>query len=151
MSGARRLSVPRSARLGALGVLAGALASCSNGGPKLHPVTGQVFYEDKPAVGAEVVFVPVNGTEPHRPSGLVGKDGSFTLKTYPHGDGAMEGEYVAVVTWYEPTPSGAEDREPPPPKSKLPARYGDSAKSGLKAVVKPGSNTLEPFRLTKKP
>lgn len=150
MTELRRLGCPRSVGLAVLGAAAVALAGCSDGGPTLHPVTGRVFYEDKPAEGAEVVFVPASGTEPLRPSGVVGKDGSFTMKTYPRGDGAMEGEYTAVVTWYEPTPPAAEDREQPAPKSKLPARYSSPSQSGLKVVVRPGANTLEPFRLTKK-
>ena len=153
MSGVRRHSVPRSARLGTLAALAVAFAGCSDGGPKLYRVTGQVFYEDKPAEGATVVFHPVNAAgEALLPGGTVGKDGTFTLNTYPHGEGAPEGEYVVLVTWFDaaPTPKEGEEQSDTPPKSKLPVRYADVKQSGLKATVKPGENTIEPFRLSRK-
>jgi hypothetical protein len=120
-------------------------ASCGSGGPKLYPVSGKVFYLDKPAEGATVVLVPAGGSDNGlRPTGPVEADGSFTLSTHPHGDGAPEGDYLVAVTWYPPNA-----REMDSPRSKLPARYGDAAQSGLKVTVKPESNELEPFRLTK--
>jgi hypothetical protein len=143
----------RSRQLGQAAVASLAvLASSCGGGPVLHPVRGTVLYEDKPAEGATVVFHPVGGQpDAPKPSGIVGKDGSFALRTHPHGAGAPEGEYVVLVTWYEP-PAAAkkEGRDPPEPKSKLSELYADAAKSGLKATVKPGENALEPFRLTRR-
>ena len=145
----------RSRRLGqaaAIASLALLASSCGGGGPTLHPVKGTVFYEDKPAEGATVVFHPVGGAaDAPKPSGVVGKDGTFTLSTHPHGPGAPEGEYVVLVTWFEAAaPAKVEGRDPPEPKSKLSEQYADAAKSGLKAAVKPGENKLEPFRLTRK-
>jgi hypothetical protein len=137
----------------AVASLALLLSSCGGGdGPVLHPVRGTVLYEDKPAEGATVVFHPVNGTpDSPRPSGVVGKDGTFTLRTHPHGEGAPEGNYVVLVTWFEAAgPAKKEGRDPPDPKSKLSEHYTDAAKSGLKATVKPGENKLEPFKLTRK-
>jgi hypothetical protein len=135
-----------------LASLAFVLSSCGSEGPKLHPVTGRVLYDDKPAEGATVVFHPVNATaDAPKPSGVAGKDGAFTLSTYPRGAGAPEGDYVVLVTWFEAAgTSPKEGRDPPQPKSKLPQRYADSNQSGLKATVKPGENKLEPFKLTKR-
>jgi hypothetical protein len=110
----------------------------------LYPVTGKVLYQDKPAEGAQIVFHATDPqANPHKPSGVVGADGTFTLTTHPHGDGAPAGEYTAVVTWY------GENARDEGAKNKLPAKYADATKSGLKATVKPEPTTLEPFRLTK--
>lgn len=117
--------------------------SCGSNAPPLYPVRGQVFFENQPAAGATVVF-HAGEANTHKPSGVVGADGSFTLSTFPHGDGAPAGEYTVAVTWYPP---GA--REEATPKSKLPARYANPITSNLKASVKPADNTLEPFKLTK--
>ena len=121
--------------------------SCGTAGPKLHPVTGKVLFEDKPAEGATVVFHLTDGApDAPKPAGTVGSDGSFKLNTYPHGEGAPEGEYTILVTWFDtPKNDNAE------PKSRISLAYSQVAKSGLKASVKAGTNTLEPFRLTKQP
>ncbi|HKB04971.1 MAG TPA: hypothetical protein VKD90_22300 [Gemmataceae bacterium] len=121
------------------------VASCGGGGPKLHPVRGKVLYLDQPAEGAIVVFQPANSTaDSPMPSGTVGADGTFTLRTHPHGEGAPAGDYVVLVTWLPPN---AREMENPP--NKLPPKYASLTDSPLKATVKSGSNELEPFRLTK--
>jgi hypothetical protein len=141
-------SVPRSFRLRSLGcVLTGSFAlfaaSCGGGGPTLYPVSGKVYFNDQPAEGATVVLHPADAGAA-KPSGTAGADGSFTLRTYPHGEGAPAGDYSVIVTWYPPN-----SREQENPKNRLPARYADPAQSGLKATVKAGPTTLEPFKLTK--
>jgi hypothetical protein len=134
----------RSAQLTSTVVVALLAASCSSG-PKLHPVKGQLFHNDQPAEGASVVLHRKDGAadEP-RPSGTVRADGSFTLSTYPHGEGAPPGEYVVLVTWYPPNA-----REQENPRNKLPDHYADPASSPLKATVKNGPTELEPIRLKK--
>jgi hypothetical protein len=120
------------------------VTSCS-GGPKLHPVKGTVFYLDRPAEGATVVFQPVNSNaKSAAPSGVVGADGTFTLRTHPHGDGAPAGEYVVLITLYP-----ADAREQEAPQNKLPDRYASQDSSPLRVTVKEGNNELEAFRLTK--
>ena len=123
-----------------------AALGCGKKGPKLYPVKGQVFFMDQPAAGAQVVFQPTGGAnaEAGIASGTVGPDGSFALSTYPHGDGAVAGEYNVVVTWM---PENA--RELDNPKNKLPAKYADSNNPVLKATVKEEANEVPPFRLTK--
>lgn len=125
-------------------------SSCGSGdGPRLHPVTGRVFFEDRPAAGATVVFHPASAaTGDYRPGAVVGQDGTYKLRTYPHGEGAPEGDYVVLVTWFEDPPPGKEAVAPT--KSRLPARYADRDQSGLKATVKAGDNVIEPFRLAKR-
>jgi hypothetical protein len=121
------------------------VTSCGGGSTKLYPVTGKVFYLDRPAEGATVVFQPVNsGPDSLMPSGTVGPDGTFTLSTHPRGEGAPAGEYVVLITWYPP-----DAREKEHPKNKLPERYGVATDSTLRATVNQGPTELEPFRLTK--
>ena len=123
------------------------IPSCNPSGPKLYPVTGQILYEGQPVGGAIVVFHPVNpGPDNRLPGATAGTDGNFSLKTYPYGEGAPEGEYVALVSLLEE--GKGQDAQP---KNKLPGRYSDTSKSGLKVTVKPAPNALEPFRLTKSP
>jgi hypothetical protein len=125
------------------GSLALLVASCSDSGPTLYPVSGKVLYNGQPADGAIVVLHPADPKAP-MPSGTAGADGSFTLRTHPHGEGAPAGDYSVVITWFPPN-----SREVENPKNKLPARYAEPAQSGLKATVKAGPTELEPFKLTK--
>lgn len=111
----------------------------------MYPVTGQVLYEGQPADGAMIAFQPVNpGPDPRIPGATVAPDGSFKLQTFPYGEGAPEGEYLIGLTWLVDGAGGSS-------RNKLPARYAQADKSGLKVTVKPGPNALEPFRLTKAP
>ena len=128
----------------AVALVALAATSCGGGGPRLHPVKGSVLFQEKPAVGATVVFQPLNsGSDSLMPNGVVGEDGTFTLNTPPHGSGAPAGEYVVLVTLFPPNA-----REMSEPQSLLPARYA-TPDSPLRATVAAGDNQLEPFRLTK--
>ncbi len=127
-----------------------AVPSCSSsrdGNRKpVHPVRGQVFVQGKPAVGAFVLFVPVNEpAEPKdpRPRATVEADGSFVVSTYGANDGAPAGEYVVTITWPGgTTPDGKEE-----PEDKLLGRYSNPVKSKLSATVKEGPNEIPPYRL----
>src|SRR5262245_15345838 len=89
-------------RWSAVAILCLSAAACGSGGPQLHPVSGQIFFEDQPADGARVVFHPVGGAaDALRPSGIAGPDGSFALSCHKADDGAPEGNYVVAVVWYE--------------------------------------------------
>ena len=123
-----------------------AAASCSSKDNRkpVYPVKGRVLFQDKPAAGAFVVFVPVNEppepTDP-RPGAYADEEGVFTLNTYGTGDGAPAGEYIVTVVWRE---KGTGDEEGP---DRLQGRYGDPKNSKLRATVKEGPNELPPFRL----
>lgn len=127
-----------------------AVAGCGPQYPRLPvvPAEGKVLYRDKPAVGAQVILVPVGDDSPDsvKPRGTVGKDGVFRLATYPtqdgKPDGAPLGEYRVSVRWPvsrnvaadpdEPTPAG-------PPGGlqgdRLGERYSDPKTSGLTVKV----------------
>jgi hypothetical protein len=129
--------------------LAGLIApGCSKPGPKLHPVRGQVFFQDKPAEGAKVVFLPAGEENAQfrgaRPAATVTADGSFEMQTEPYGVGAPTGEYAVLVTWFPPRDENPNAN----PKNKLPNKYSDQRSPLLKATVKEGNNNLEPFKLS---
>jgi hypothetical protein len=126
----------------AVAALVVALSGCGSG-VKLSAVKGQVFHGDQPAAGATVVFhLKDGGQGAPTPSGTVRDDGSFTLRTHPHGEGAPPGEYVVLVTWYPP-----DARQQENPKNKLPARYANPEQTPFRATVKDGATELEPFKI----
>jgi hypothetical protein len=110
-----------------------------------------VRVDGQPAKGAVVVFHPKadDSLTAQRPSGVVGADGAFTLSTTQPGDGAAAGEYVVTIVWPEERePPSTLSMEPPPEApDRLQGRYADRARSGLSAVVKPGTNQLPPFEI----
>jgi len=124
------------------------MAGCNKPSAKLFPVTGKVLFKDQPAEGAKVVFLPAGEENAQyrgaRPAATVGADGSFEIRTEPHGVGAPVGEYVALITWFPPRDENPNSN----PKNKLPRKYGDSSNPLLKVSVKEGENKLEPFKLT---
>lgn len=121
------------------------LTSCGPSGPKLYPVRGKLTFDGVAPAGATVVLEPVGGGK-ERPTGVVAADGTFTLSTYPHGDGAPAGEYKPLFTWY---PEDA--REQTNPKSKLPDRYATAGTSPVPTVtVNAGPTELAPIELTRK-
>ena len=105
----------------------------------VHPVKGSVTVAGQPAVGAFVLFTPVNevpdATDP-RPRAEVEPDGSFAVSTYGSRDGAPAGEYIVTIKWT--------DRDEP---DRLQGRYADATTSTLRANIKEGSNELPPFKL----
>jgi hypothetical protein len=128
---------------------------CSCGsGRRLYPVHGYVFVDGKPAVGARVMFHPVND-QPSvsgviRPSGMVEADGSFQLGSSKPKDGAPAGEYRVTVDWLPPgfTRQQAHEFEAKQVNpDKLGGRYAKAQTSGLRATVTAGVNELEAFQL----
>jgi hypothetical protein len=84
--------------LAALLALAG---GCGRGGPELVPVRGTVTLDGKPVEGASVTFIPQFPGQPAL--GSTDARGKFTLKTHPHGNGAMPGTHKATVRKVETT------------------------------------------------
>jgi hypothetical protein len=128
-------------------VVALAASSCSSG--SLHPVRGKVVVGDKPAAGALVMFHPEGGDLNDVPaSGVAGEDGTFTLAT---GDkaGAHAGKYVVTIVWPDPakkpTPQQVMMGLAPDAPDVLAGRFATKQVSSLRAEVKPGENTLQPF------
>ena len=133
-----------------IGIVLLAIAGCGKTKPKdrkeVFPVHGSVWYEDKPAVGAEVTFHPV-GEHPIKatcPYGAAGDDGRFALSTYGGGDGAPAGEYTVTIVWPGPPP---ENSPGDPPPDRLNGRYNNLSRAAWHISVKPQANDLDPFQL----
>lgn len=68
--------------------------------PKLVPVTGKVIVGSQPATAGSIIFHPDAGNEfqKDRPSSLLQLDGSFTIKTFPYGEGVPPGKYKVTLS-----------------------------------------------------
>lgn len=96
----------RTIALGLL-VLLAPLSSGCGGGPKRTPVRGRVLYADgRPVTAASVCFTPdaAKGNNGQLATGLLQRDGTFVLRTYPHGDGALIGAYKVTISLGRGTP-----------------------------------------------
>lgn len=79
------------------GVLAILLATgCNSGQLKTYPVQGQVVFEDGSPVKVGTVETKAVGKS-IQATGLIAKDGTFTLRTYRDNDGAIAGEHKVVI------------------------------------------------------
>jgi hypothetical protein len=104
-----------------------------------------VFYKGKPAEGARVTLVPLEGVaDTPNPGAQVRKDGSFRLSTFRSHDGAPDGRYAVTIVY--PSPARKVDDENAGPDL-LGGRYADPKTTPLRADVRDGPNDLEPFRL----
>jgi hypothetical protein len=130
-------------------LLALLFCSCGSNAVRVHPVRGQLFVAGQPAVGAVVVFHPLNPSGPAapHPSACVGPDGSFMLTTYARKDGAPAGAYAVAVAWF------GDVSQANPVTGDLPVKlspsYGNAAVTPLRAEVKNGPNVIPAFNLPK--
>jgi hypothetical protein len=91
-------------KIAVVAILLGTLAATGcggSGGPQLVAVKGRVQYADgRPVSAASICFTPEKEGDGPRilATGLLAADGSFALRTYPHGDGAMIGPYKVTVS-----------------------------------------------------
>ena len=122
-------------------------AGCSKSGPELpgYPVSGQVIYDDKPAAGVQVFFLPMSAVLPKEatahPPGVTGADGRFTIETPGVGDGAPEGGYRVILIWPDESKKDAEEQP-----DKLFGWY-DAKHTKLEAHVKTETNVIPTFKL----
>lgn len=121
--------------------------------PQVYSATGVVFYQNKPVVGATVMFESTDaGTKPGGSLVAIGHTnsaGMFRMKTYKEYEGAVAGSHRVSVTKmdYVPAkrPPGVDPNVDIPPiaTSVLPEKYKDFATSGLTASVAPkGPNQI---------
>lgn len=86
------------------------------------------------------------------PAGSTDESGTFQLTTYEAGDGAPAGEYGVSLLWEATSWPGMNAEGGMDPvitvrPDRLLNRFSSPEKSGLKATVIEGENSLEPFRL----
>jgi len=112
----------------------------------VHPVSGKLLVDGKPAYGAKIVFFAIHQTvdKPPYPQAKCDQDGSFCLTSYVTADGAPIGDYKVTVVWRE---IGDPDDEPFSGPDRLKGRYAKPNVTTLKAAVKEGENKLPPFQL----
>jgi hypothetical protein len=112
---------------------------------EVFPVAGKVTFAGKAPAGANVVFHPVSADPNHpRPSGVVGPDGSFTVKTYGDDQGAPPGKYKVTMQLYKPKVKGDEVEIG---KNLLPPKYADAQKTDVQVEVLASDNHLPPITL----
>ena len=117
---------------------------CVGCGPKVIPiqtakVTGVAKFYGKPLENYRVFFYCDTAAANDPATGLVQKDGTFTLTVRNPGDGAIVGPNKIWLTYDPPlpeeTPGMESGKAPPPPTVKLPSKYLDSSTSGLSVEV----------------
>jgi hypothetical protein len=114
-----------------------ALIGCGgSGGMDTAKVKGTVTLDGNPVAGsATVMFEPIGGGKMAMSS--VQSDGSFVLKTYEEGDGAVVGKHRASVSPVTPF-LGEDAPDPLPSKGGIPPKYHSATTSGWEFEVKPG-------------
>jgi hypothetical protein len=62
-------------------------------------VTGKVSHNGKPLTAGSIIFHPDAGNayQKDKPSSLLQVDGSFTMKTFPFGEGVAPGTYKVTL------------------------------------------------------
>ena len=97
---------------------------------------GVVTFKGAPIGKIAVVFTPADG-KGKIAEGKTDDSGNFKLQTNEPGDGAMVGSYNVSFNYVSdqipdmPGMAGGKQAEPSP----IPAKYGDSSKSGITATV----------------
>jgi len=138
-----------------LAILLAFLSGCGTTKNGYTPTRGQVFNGTKPAEGAQVTLVAIDGKdEPaSRPAGVVGADGAFSLSTYDPAtrqthEGAPPGKYAVLVSWYPQAGLGGLDAASPKSADRLSGRYKDATTSPFRIEVKDEPTELEPITIS---
>jgi hypothetical protein len=129
-----------------LPALALALGCTEAKGPvRVHPITGKVLYDGKPAAGVQVFFMPTSAPMPPdipmNPRGVTDDAGNFSLSTFGNGDGAADGGYQVILLWPPEEKEGVEEDG-----DRLMGWY-DARHTKLSVHLKAEDNALPPFKL----
>jgi hypothetical protein len=136
-------------------------AALGCGGParlELHPATGRVQQNGKPAAGARVTLHPAASiideqAKALRPSGVADASGAYSLSTYVPDDGAPAGEWTVTVVWPDPKIDEKRRLEIESDGNSVPdilqGRFAKPESSPWKATIAAGANTLPTIDLAK--
>lgn len=134
-------------------VLLPMLTACGSGEARVpvHPVSGQVLFNGKPAAGARIVLHPVDAKK--APAGVVAagtvkKDGAFELGVYDVNDGAPAGEYVATIELRKVVAVASDIAGRG--ENILPRDYSTPRLSPIRVTVKEGANAIPPIRIARR-
>jgi len=74
-------------------------SGCGSDQPTLVEVTGRVTMQGKPLTAGSIHLTPAdtNDFQADQPSSLLELDGSFTIKTFPYGEGVPPGQYQVTL------------------------------------------------------
>lgn len=126
----------------ALGLFLLGLAGCGVGDSgdvvRTVPAKGQLLYRGQPLEYHQVACFPEDGQR--MAIGVSDEQGHFVLGTNREGDGAVKGRHRVAVSYVGPPNDdpefGMNDfSPPPPPKVKIPPKYGSHEKSGVEVEV----------------
>ncbi len=127
-----RRSATRAALLSSL-LLAMISACNSEGRVSVVPVEGKVTYDGKPLTKGTITFRPEKGP---MAVGEIQPDGSYKLKTYQDGDGAVVGTHkVGVIAGDDSPTSMPGSPGYVAPKALIPEKFNNPDTSGLTATV----------------
>jgi hypothetical protein len=120
----------------------GALAGCAD--ENWGYVTGTVTLQGKPVGPGSLMFEPENPATVTTPSAIAHfrEDGQYALKSAGNREGAPAGTYLVMIHGRGEGVFGDEVVDPKH-KSAIPAKYMNHRLSGLKATIKPGSQTID--------
>ena len=128
-----------------IAISVGVISGCSDDG--LVPVSGRVYYKDKPLEFGSIMLQPVEGPPA---SGVIQPDGTFELETHGVGKGASPGPNKVRVTCFESQKPGAasmREAELALGKSLIPERYTNYT-SGLVVTIEPDDQKPLEINLT---
>ena len=125
----------------AVGVL---VSGCAGREEPVYPVSGQVLFAGRPLAEALVVFHPQDRTR-RSLTAHTDSSGRFRLTTQRPGDGAPSGVYVVTIEYRDLVQEGDERSRVGP--NRLPARYAQPERSGLRCEIVAGANELTAWNL----
>lgn len=103
-------------------LMLGLLVGCSQDGPPIADVEGQVLLDGAPLSDAEVTFSPQSAGR--HSVGKTDQDGRFELRYSGTRTGALVGDHtVKISTFQAPHPAGPNGEMSPLKKERVPKRY----------------------------
>ncbi|MFN0197011.1 MAG: hypothetical protein ACKVT0_09710 [Planctomycetaceae bacterium] len=135
---------------GTVGIFAGC-GTPEDAGPPMGDVSGTITYQDKPVVGASVVFLPTK-KDTRAAVAITDAFGYYNLATSGELSGANVGSYQVSIVCRAPydgpvpegvSPAYAKELFQNDGKPLIPEKYFSPTTSGLTADVQPGHNALD--------
>jgi hypothetical protein len=82
-----------------LATMTASFSGCGSDQPTLVEVTGRVTMRGEPLTAGSIHLTPAdtNDFQADQPSSLLELDGSFTIKTFPYGEGVPPGQYQVTL------------------------------------------------------
>ena len=140
----------RSAQWIVLFTLIATTVGCGSDQRDTAPVSGKVTLAGTPVTTGQIMFWPDDGGPPA--TGQIQSDGTYRLRTFSDGDGAVPGSHKVTIKAVNVDESAApksfaEERMPGAAAAKtewiISPHYSQRSSSGLTAQVNEGENTID--------